>query len=106
MFSSRIESAAAKLGVEVKVFGSLEEFVREASQTTTRVALVNLDLAKEKLAGLEGLSGNASCKVVGYYSHVDSQLAEEAQRLGVDVVLSRGAFVSKLEAMLKELCSS
>jgi hypothetical protein len=89
----------------VKVFGKLEEFVGEASRATTRVALVNLDAAEENLVGLEGLSRNARCKVVGYYSHVKSELAEEARRVGVNVVLSRGAFVSKLEALLKEFCS-
>lgn len=105
LFSSRVESAATKAGVQVKVFGNLEEFIGEAKQTSAQVALVNLDAAEGKLASLEGLSKNASCKVIGYYSHVNSRLAEEARRIGIGMVLSRGAFASKLEGILKE-CSS
>ena len=89
----------------MKVFGNLEEFIGEAKQTSARVALVNLDAMEGKLASLEGLPRNASCKVIGYYSHVNSRLAEEARRIGIGMVLSRGAFASKLEGILKE-CSS
>jgi len=89
----------------VKVFGNLEEFILEANQSTAQVALVNLDAAEGKLASLEGLPKNVSCKVVGYYSHVNSRLAEEARRIGIGRVLSRGAFVSKLEGILKEFSS-
>ena len=89
----------------MKVFGNLDEFIGEAKQTSAQVALVNLDAAEGKLASLEGLPKNASCKVIGYYSHVNSQLAEEARRVGVNMVLSRGAFVSKLEEILTEFSS-
>jgi hypothetical protein len=105
LFSSRVESAATKAGVQVKVFGNLEEFILEAKQSTAQVALVNLDATEGKLASLEGLPKNASCNVIGYYSHVNSRLAEEARRVGVNMVLSRGAFVSKLEGILKEFSS-
>lgn len=105
MFSSRIESVAARAGVQLKVFGNLEEFIGEARQTTERIVLVNLDAAEGKLASLEGFPENLFCKVVGYYSHVNSQLAEEARRVGISVVLSRGAFVKKLEGIVKEFGS-
>ena len=106
MFSSRIESAAAKAGIPVKVMDTLERFIEEAKQNTPQVALVNLDAAEGKLSALEGLTQNSSCKIVGYYSHVNINLAEEAQRIGIHVVLSRGAFVNKLEGILTELSSA
>lgn len=76
MFSSRIESAAERAGIQVKVMNNLEEFLEETRQTTPRVALVNLDATEGKLATLEGVAKKASCKVVGYYSHVNSGLAD------------------------------
>jgi len=106
LFSSRIESAAARAGIRVKVMSNLEEFLEETRQTTPRVVLVNLDATEGKLATLEGVAKNASCKVVGYYSHVNRGLAEEARRVGISVVLSRGAFANKLEGILREFCSS
>jgi hypothetical protein len=106
LFSSRIESAAARVGVRVKVMSNLADFLEETRQITRRVVLVNLDATEGKLATLEGVGKNASCKVVGYYSHVNSGLAEEARRIGISVVLSRGAFANKLEGILREFCSS
>ena len=105
LFSSRIESAAAKAGFSTKIFDSLDKFLQEAKQTTPQVALVNLDVAVGKLAALEGLAQSPSCKVVGYHSHVNSSLAEEAQRIGINAVFPRGAFANKLEALLKEFSS-
>ena len=102
LFSSRIESAAAKVGFPVKVFDNLDEFLKEAKQATPQVALVNLDAAMGRFAALEGVARSLSCKVVGYYSHVNSSLAAEAQRTGISAVLSRGAFANKLQALLRE----
>jgi ActR/RegA family two-component response regulator len=105
LFSSRIESAAAKAGFSAKVFGNLDEFLQEAKQSTPKVALVNLDVAVGRFAGLEDLARSPSCKVVGYYSHVNSSLAEEAQRTGINAVFPRGAFANKLEMLLREFSS-
>lgn len=105
MFSSRIESAATKAGIPVKVMDTLESFIEEAKQNMPQVALVNLDAAEGKLSALEGLAKGSSCKIVGYHSHVNINLAEAAQRIGIHVVLSRGAFVNKLEGILTELSS-
>jgi len=105
LFSSRIESAAAKAGLPVKVFENLDEFLKEAKQSTPPVALINLDAAMGKLTVLESLARSPSCKLVGYYSHVNSSLAEEAERLGISAVFPRGVFANKLEALLREFSS-
>ena len=105
LFSSRIDSAAAKAGFTVVVFDTLDEFLKEAEQSTPEVAVVNLDAAVGKFSGLEGLARTPSCKVVGYYSHVNSSLAEEAQRTGISAVFPRGAFASRIEALLREFAS-
>jgi len=83
---------------------NLEEFLEEIRQTTPRVVFVNLDAVEAKLATLESVAKTASCKVVGYYSHVNSALAEEARRLGISIVLSRRAFTHELEGILKQFC--
>ena len=105
MFASRIEGAAARAGITVKVMDTLEKFIEEAKQNSPQVALVNLDAAEGKLSTLEDLAKGSSCKVVGYYSHVNSNLAVEAQRIGIRVALSRGAFVNQLGGILRELSS-
>ena len=103
LFSSRIESAAERAGIQVKVMSNLQEFLEETRKSTPRVVLVNLDATEGKLALLEEVAKKAACKVVGYYSHVNSGLAEVARSIGIGLVLSRGAFTHELEGILKEL---
>lgn len=105
LFLSRIEGAAGRAQVKLKTISNLEELLREAKPTTPRVVFLNLDAIEANLAFLEELAKNASCKIIGYYSHVNTRLAEEARRIGISTVLSRGAFVSRLEEILKESCS-
>jgi hypothetical protein len=106
LFSSKIEAAATKAGLQAKVASNLEELLRELEQAAPRVVFLNLDAAEGKLGALEGVVKSGSRRFVGYYSHVNTQLAEEARRIGVSVVISRGAFVTRLPEILKELSSA
>ena len=55
-----------------------------------------------ELEALEVIAKNPSHRVVGYYSHVNSELAEKARRMGISMVISRGAFANELEGILKQ----
>ncbi len=105
LFSSRIESAAAKVGFDVKFVGNLQQIVQELKESSPRMVILNLDAAEGKLAPLEELLKVGSFKAVGYYSHVSALVAEEARRVGIDLVLSRGVFVSRISEVLRELSS-
>jgi hypothetical protein len=105
LFSSKIEAAATKAGLQAKVTSNLEELLRDLEQAAPRVVFLNLDVAEGKLAVLEGVAKHGSSRFVGYYSHVNTQLAEEARRIGISVVISRGAFVTRLPEILKEFSS-
>ncbi len=104
MFSSRIEAAVAKAGLQAKVTSSLEELLMEVREGMPRMIFLNLDAAEGKLASLERAI-RAGCEFVGYYSHVNTGLAEEAKRLRLRRVISRGAFVTRLGELLSELSS-
>ncbi len=105
LFSSGIEAASAKAGLHAIITSDLEELIWELKQATPRVVFLNLDAAEGKLAALEAFAKNGVCKFVGYYSHVNTPLAEEARRIGIDSILSRGAFVARLDGILKGLGS-
>lgn len=105
LFSSRIESVSAKAGFQARVLSDFEGFLQELERAAPRIVFLNLDAAEGKLAALEGIAKNGSCKIVGYYSHVNTRLAEEARRIGLVRVFSRGAFVTRLDEILRELSS-
>jgi DNA-binding NarL/FixJ family response regulator len=106
LFSSKIESVAARFSLSVKVASSLDDLLRELREAVPQIVFVNLDASQEKLALLEEFARKKTCRIVGYYSHVNTRLAEEAKRIGIDSVVSRGAFATRLEEMLAAIRSS
>lgn len=69
-----------------------------------RTAIVDLHLNNADPIGIgaalmsEGLVG----RVVGYYSHVEVELAGRAEEAGFDEVMPRSAFVSEVIALLRD----
>ncbi len=105
MFSSRIESAAARAGVTVKFVSTLQELAECLGQTTYKALIVNLDAATGQLVELGAIVREGHVKTVGYYSHVNSLLAAEARRVGIGVVLTRAAFAARIDEVLKDVHS-
>jgi len=96
IFYSRIESAGAKLGLETAVVSSLEEFARDIEQRPPALALISLDALKARGESLGALLTGQGCRMIGYYSHVQSNNAEKARGVGFEMVLTRGAFAARL----------
>lgn len=105
MFSSRMESAVVRVGLEARVTVTIAELGRFIQQIVPKALLADLDAL-----GGSGLSSVASvrgrCRLIGYYSHVDSELGAQARANGFDQVMPRRAFVEKLNAILADLNSS
>jgi hypothetical protein len=99
LFSSQIENAAHKAGLGVKVTVSVSEVKQALRDWTPRMVLANLDALGGDSKVLVGLVQGA-CRLVGYYSHVNSQLATEALACGFEIVLPRRAFVERLSEIL------
>ena len=99
LFSSQIENAAHKVGLGVKVTVSVSEVKQALRDWTPRMVLANLDALGGDSKVLVGLVQGA-CRLVGYYSHVNSRLATEALACGFEVVLPRRAFVERLSEIL------
>jgi len=104
-FSSRIESISAKLGIEIRILTSLQDLRAALSVESPKVLVVNLDALAAELETLGKLTDEKSFKIVGYYSHVNTKLAEEARKIGADLVLPRRTFVTKMQDVLSGLMS-
>ena len=100
MFSSRIESAARKLGLEVKVASNIAELNLVVKESVPKVMLVNLDAVKERGESCAELVRVAKSKIIGYYSHLDSKFAEEALAAGFEFVIPRRAFAVEVHDIL------
>jgi hypothetical protein len=105
LFSSRIESAAARAGWQVKVVVRDDELQCALHESAPDVLFVDLDALKSVGVSSSG-SASARCRRVGYYSHVDSKLAARALAEGFEMVIPRRTFMDQMNKMLVELESS
>lgn len=102
LFSSKIESLSGTLGLPVSTVTDFGELVRGLTGNPPQLIVLNLDALESKLASLRDAFAGKSYMSVGYYSHMNKGLAEEAERSRISTVMSRGEFVSKLQKILAE----
>ena len=104
MFASKIRSAAAAAGAEVR-FATDGDALLDGARTLGPT-LVLLDLNDRRIdavglvARLRAERALASIRVFGFVSHVQSDLIAAARRAGIDEVLARSAFVARLGEIL------
>jgi hypothetical protein len=103
--SSRIESAGKRVGLEVNTITNANELRERLKDGLPNLMLVNLDLLDERDKSLAGLISAGSCRLIGYYSHVQAESAEKVLKRGFEVVIPRRAFVLKLSEIFSELGS-
>ncbi|MBI2818232.1 MAG: response regulator transcription factor [Acidobacteria bacterium] len=103
-FATKISAAARRVGVTV-------EFARDAAsllhicESSPGMLLLDLnDAAVDPIPLIRNLKSNPQIelRVIGYVSHVQSELIREAQKVGCDLVLPRSVFSQQLDELLKQ----
>ena len=104
MFTSKIKSAATHLGVPLVFARSSAGALTEMRASTP--ALVILDLNSPRtdpigtVAAMKADPGLAAIPTVGFVSHVQTELIDQAREAGVDEVMARSAFTQRLPEIL------
>lgn len=107
LFSSRIQGAAAAAGVEVRR-------VRSAADSEAALAegpgLLIADLtAGEDVMDLLTLARSrlgSAVRIIGYYPHVEDELAQQARAAGADEAMPRSKLLHRLEGLCRELATT
>jgi PleD family two-component response regulator len=103
-FSVKITEAAKRAGMAVEFVKDATEVVEKAK---TRPALMIFDLnfeAVQPLGLIRTLKGDSDMKgtsLIGYLSHVQGELKQQALEAGIDMVMARSAFSQNLPQILK-----
>src|SRR3954453_4478520 len=106
MFTVKIQDAAKRAGIEAVFVTSQEKMIAQAQENPT---LVVLDL---NYAGVEPVDlirklkqeeTTAKIQILGFVSHVQTDLIQAARESGCDRVMARSAFSQNLPAILAEL---
>ncbi len=103
IFATRITSTAAKVGAKCRTvngLGALQNALESEDPTTVLV-----DMNCEGVSPVEAIrmvkSHCPSARVVAFFSHVQTELMEQATEAGADDVWPRSAFVQRLPKVLE-----
>lgn len=110
-FQAKLAETARKLGVVLKTVSTGTALVEALKQTPDGVALgdrprlvvVDLNARQGALEAIEQLqrSGNP-VPVIGFLSHVQTELAEKARAAGCKQVMPRSSFTMNLSEILRQ----
>jgi PleD family two-component response regulator len=105
LFTVKISDAAKRAGLDVEFLKSERDVIDKA--TSEKPLLIILDLnfnAVQPLKLISKLKGNGQMKqisLIGYLSHVQGELKQQAQEAGANIVMARSAFSQNLQQILK-----
>lgn len=99
-FQMKLAETAKQLGLELKV-ASNPEALLGLLESQPKLVIVDLNARNHPLAAIEKLrQTNQQIRVIGFLSHVQQDLALQAQAAGCDEVLARSSFTQNLPALL------
>lgn len=99
-FQMKLAETAKQLGVEVKVAASGDALM-SLMEGAPKLVIVDLNARSQPLRAIEKVrQSNKEVRVVAFLSHVQTQLAAQAQAAGCTEVLPRSSFTQNLAAIL------
>ncbi len=99
-FQMKLAETAKQLGVEVKVATNGEALMGLLA-SEPKLIIVDLNARSRPIEAIEKLrQASKDVRVVGFLSHVQTELAAQAQAAGCDEILPRSSFTQNLAAIL------
>src|SRR5687768_5372354 len=109
IFRSKIDEAARRAGVPLRVAKTPEQLERHLGNATPAVVLMDLEMeGVDTPAMLSRLRANveaANVPVIGFAGHTNVEVIHAARANGVQV-MARSAFVAQLPAMMERIAGS
>src|SRR5688572_18966977 len=97
LFTSRISGTARDLGLDLKVARTAADLSQLLKGQSPACVIVDLHHGELNLADLVAeLRQLGPCTLVGYGSHVATEVLKQARAAGCDLVLPRSQFVERL----------
>jgi CheY-like chemotaxis protein len=99
-FQMKLAETAKHLGVEVNVAANGDALLG-LMERQPKLVIVDLNARSQPLQAIEKVRQTSKdVRVVGFLSHVQTELAAQAQAAGCDEVLPRSTFTQNLAAIL------
>ncbi len=105
MFTVKIADAAKRAGLDVEFVKSERDVIEKAANEKPLLIILDLNFnAVEPLKLISKVKSDGEMKqisVIGYLSHVQGELKQQAQEAGANIVMARSAFSQNLQQILK-----
>lgn len=105
LFTVKINDAAKRAGLEVEFVKSERDALDKATHEKPLLMILDLNFnGVQPLKLISKLKGNTETKpisIIGYLSHVQGELKQQAQEAGANIVMARSAFSQNLQQILK-----
>jgi len=105
MFTVKIADAAKRAGLDVEFVKSERDVIEKATHEKPLLIILDLNFnAVEPLKLISKMKSDGEMKqisVIGYLSHVQGELKQQAQEAGANIVMARSAFSQNLQQILK-----
>jgi DNA-binding NarL/FixJ family response regulator len=99
-FQMKVAETAKHLGLELKVAANGDALLG-LLEPLPRLVIVDLNARSQPLVAIERVrAAQKDLKVIGFLSHVQRDLAAQAQTAGCNEVMPRSAFTQNLAAIL------
>ncbi|GAC1664634.1 MAG: hypothetical protein NVS9B4_20110 [Candidatus Acidiferrum sp.] len=99
-FQMKVAETAKHVGVEFKVATNADALVALVAEAP-KLVIVDLNARNHPIQAVEKIRAGANkVRIVGFLSHVQRELAAQAQAAGCDEVMPRSAFTNNLLAIL------
>lgn len=103
IFQSKITGVADHLGLEVRI----ERTIAAARAAAVGATGVLVDLSADENGAIDLIQGlrqsDRAVRIIGFFPHVQAELARRARAAGADQVLTRSKFTESLPNILRTL---
>ena len=104
-FKAKIRTTADHLNVEIDFVRSTDAAIESARTAAPALVIIDLHSPRYDFARIVGQLENdeqlRAVPVVGFFSHVETELKRRAEEAGIDRVLPRSAFTKRLPEILQ-----
>ena len=104
-FTVKIQEAAKRCGLNCLFVKSAGKAMEKAKELQPKLIIIDLNAASaaplELIGSLKADEETRAISLLGYVSHVQAELKQEAQAAGCNAVLARSAFSQNLPQILK-----
>ena len=101
-FASKIRAVAEAVGVEISFPRSKEAVIQKVRETKPRLVIVDLHNQKIDPNELAGEIKSDEIRLLGFFSHVQTELQQNAIAAGFDEVIPRSVFARDLPKILAD----